>query len=250
MIDKRQTIAKNIARYFKDGDFINLGIGIPVMSANYIPEGVDITIHAESGFAGQKQAIVPPWQQCEQTEEEINRLFGDEKWGDLENGYKVGHRDLCDASGNMAILADNASCFDSLMSFTMARGGHLDATVLGGLQVDEAGNLANWMVPGGLVPGMGGAMDLVSGAKKVIVAMEHTSKNGEPKLLKECTFPLTALGCVSVVVTDKCIVEFIDGKMTVVAMAPDITREELQAITEAELAFVDEPDVMDIVEKA
>ena len=170
------------------------------------------------------------------------------RWADKENGWKTGHRDLCDATGDLAVLIPGACCFDSVVSFMMARGGHLDATVLGGLQVDEEGNLANWQVPGKNIPGMGGAMDLVSGAKKVIVAMEHCSKAGEPKILKKCTFPLTAVKCVSVLVTDLCIIEFIDGKLTVVAMAPGVTKEELQAKTEATLHFADNIVVLDIVE--
>lgn len=248
MINKRQTIAKNIARYFHDGDFINLGVGIPTQSANYIPEGVEILIHAESGFAGQESAVKVPWNAWKQTREEVEKEMSNPKWADKENGWKVGHRDLCDATGDLAILIPGACCFDSVVSFMMARGGHLDATVLGGLQVDEEGNLANWQVPGKNIPGMGGAMDLVSGAKKVIVAMEHCSKAGEPKILKKCTFPLTAVKCVSVLVTDLCIIEFIDGKLTVVAMAPGITKEELQEKTEAQLHFADQIDVMDIIE--
>ena len=246
-VNKRQTIAKNIARYFHDGDFVNLGVGIPTQSANYIPEGTEIILHAESGFAGQDGAIKPPWDVMDR--EACDRELNNPKWADKENGWKTGHKDICDATGDLAILMPGASCFDSVVSFMMARGGHLDATVLGGLQVDEEGNLANWMVPGKNIPGMGGAMDLVSGAKKVIVAMEHNAKDGAPKVLKKCTFPLTAINCVSVLVTDICIIEFIDGKMTVVAMAPGMTKEELQKRTEATLHFADKIDVMDIVEE-
>lgn len=246
-VNKRETIAKNIARYFHDGDFVNLGVGIPTLSANYIPEGTEIILHAESGFAGQDGAITPPWDVNDR--EACDRELNNPKWADKENGWKTGHKDICDASGNLAILSKGASCFDSVVSFMMARGGHLDATVLGGLQVDEEGNLANWMVPGKNIPGMGGAMDLVSGAKKVIVAMEHNAKDGAPKVLKKCVFPLTAINCVSVLVTDICIIEFVDGKMTVVAMAPGMTKEELQKRTEATLHFADKIDVMDIVEE-
>lgn len=144
-VNKRETIAKNIARYFHDGDFVNLGVGIPTLSANYIPEGTEIILHAESGFAGQDGAITPPWDVNDR--EACDRELNNPKWADKENGWKIGHKDICDASGNLAILSKGASCFDSVVSFMMARGGHLDATVLGGLQVDEEGNLANWMVP-------------------------------------------------------------------------------------------------------
>jgi len=246
-INKRETIAKNIARYFNDGDFINLGVGIPTQSANYIPDGIEVILHAESGFAGQDGAIDPPWYHIEERED-IAAEWNAPKWNDKEKGWLQGHKDICDATGKVAILSKGACCFDSVVSFMMARGGHLDATVLGGLQVDEEGNLSNWMVPGKNIPGMGGAMDLVAGAKKVIVAMEFASKDGAPKLLKKNTFPLTALNVVSVVVTERCVIEFIDGKMTVVAMAPGWTKETLQADAEATLHFADVIDVMPVVE--
>ena len=247
MIDKRNTIAKNIAGYFHDGDFINLGVGIPTMSANYIGEGVSITLHSESGFIGQSGAI-PGFKAREYIETKEDYFNELKKFSDKENGWKTGCKYLVDATGDMALLGPGAACFDSCMAFMMARGGRLDATVLGGLQVDEEGNLANWCVPGKNIPGMGGAMDLVNGAKKVIVAMEHVTKDGKPKILKKCTFPLTAVKCVSVLITDLCIIEFIDGKMTVISMAPGVTNEELQEKTEAQLFFAEKMATMDIVE--
>lgn len=248
MMDKRNTIAKNIARYFNDGDLVNLGIGIPTQSANYLREGVHITLHSESGFVGQI-GMIPGVSKNEQIETEEDFFKETAKYDDYENGWKVGHKDLCDATGDMAILGAGAACFDSTVAFMLARGGHLDATVLGGLQVDEEANLANWHVPGKRMPGMGGAMDLVNGVKKVIVAMEHCTKDGAPKILKKCTFPLTAVSCVNVLITELCIIEFIEGKMTVVAMAPGVTKEELQAKTEATLHFTEVIDEMDIVEE-
>ena len=248
MKDKRLTIAKNIARYFHDGDYVNLGVGIPTLSANYISEGVNIILHSESGFLGQCGAIPGiNARKMVQTRSDYYRTLG--QYSDRKNGWKIGSKDLVDATGDFALLGNGASCFDSVTAFVIARGGRLDATVLGGLQVDEEGNLANWYVPGKLMPGMGGAMDLVCGAKKVIVAMEHVTKIGEPKILKHCTFPLTAIRCVSVIITDLCIAEFLDGVLTVVAMAPDVTRKELQSKTEATLHFADEITAMEIVEQ-
>lgn len=247
MKDKRQTIAKNIARYFHDGDFINLGVGIPTQSAKYVKEGVHIILHSESGFVGQG-GVLPGFNAREYLETKEDYFRELKKFGNRENGWKVGCRDLVDATGDLVILNPGAACFDSVMAFMMARGGRLDATVLGGLQVDEEGNLANWYVPGKNIPGMGGAMDLVNGAKKVIVAMEHVTRDGSPKILKKCTFPLTAIRCVSVLITDCCIIEFLGDKLTVVAIAPDETAETLQTKTEATLYFAEKMDVMDSVD--
>ncbi len=245
-MNTRHTIAKNIARFFENDTFVNLGVGIPTLSANYVPEGVEFLLHAECGFAGEETVVPFPWESLDDRDEVIRgmKALSDEAGCD----WRTGHRDLCDASNSLVKLGPGAACFDSSISFAMARGGHLDMTVLGGLQVDEEGNLANWMVPGKTTNGMGGAMDLVSGAKKVVVAMEHCSKSGEAKILKKCTFPLTAVACVSAIVTELAVIEFIDGKMVVTAMNPNITKEELQAKTEAALTFAEQIDVMDIVE--
>ena len=242
----RHTIAKNVATFFENGSFVNLGVGIPTLSANYVPDGTEYILHAEDGFAGAGKTIPFPWgdnfYDLKAVEEGLKEL-GDDKGCNLETG----HRDLCYASNSLVVLQPGASCFDSSVSFAMARGGHLDMTVLGGLQVDEAGNLANWIVPGGRINGMGGAMDLVSGAKKVIVAMEHCAKSGNPKILKKCTMPLTAIECVDVIVTELAVIEFHNKKMTVMAINPDITEIELQDKTEAELTFSENIKEMYIV---
>ena len=233
MGDNRNMIAKNIATLLKDGDFVNLGVGIPTLAGNYVEKGITVLLHCENGCIGQDKEL------------DLNSIYDTresaiawmEKNGGEDGDWKKGHRDLNNAGDSLITLIPGACCFDSSISFAMARGGHLDATVLGGLQVDMQGNLANWMVPGKMINGMGGAMDLVSGAKKVIIAMEHCTKKGEPKILKKCTMPLTAINCVDVVVTELCILEWKKGIFTVVAMAPGITKEELQAKTEAELIF-------------
>jgi len=230
MLENRHIIAKNTAKLIHDGDFINLGVGMPTLVGMYFPEDITVWLHAENGVLGQHKILGSCFRDDYDWLVEHIGSKGD---------WKEGHIDLVNASGEYISLLPGSSCFDSCVSFAMARGGHLDATILGGLQVDQEGNLANWTVPGQSMKGMGGAMDLVSGAKRVIITMEHCSKTGEPKLVKKCTMPLTALHCVSVVVTEKCIVEFKDGKPVVTAMAPGLTKEELIACTEAELTFAD-----------
>lgn len=235
-MDKKNIIAKNVAQYFKNGMFVNLGIGIPTLAANYVSDDVEFLLHAENGFAAKERIIPFPWGNDITDQKKI--VDGMRQLGDEQGcNWKTGHRDLVDAGLSLVTFAPGAACFDSAVSFAIARGGHLDMTVLGGLQVDEQGNLANWMIPGGRINGMGGAMDLVCGAKKVIVAMEHTTKKGAPKLLKQCTMPLTAISCVDVVVTERCIIEIHDGQMVVIAMAPGETKEHLQENTEANLHF-------------
>jgi 3-oxoacid CoA-transferase B subunit len=207
MTNSREVIAKNIAFMLNDNDVVNLGIGIPIAVPDYLPADINVIIHGENGIAGLGPAP-------------------------LEG---QGHPDIVDASANPATLIEGASCFDSAQSFMIARGGHLDVTVLGGMEVDEQGNLANWMIPGKMMVGMGGAMDLVAGAKKVIIALEHTSKNGSPKIVKNCSLPLTGVGVVDVIVTEHCIIEVTKEGLKLKAIAPGITVEEVQSKTEPTL---------------
>jgi acetate CoA/acetoacetate CoA-transferase beta subunit len=205
-MDVKEIIARRVAKEFKDGDVVNLGIGLPTLVPNYIEEGVEIILHSENGFTGIGPAP-------------------DEANIDM---------DLVNAGGLPVSIIPGGSFFDSAMSFAIIRGGHLDATVLGALQVDEEGNLANWMIPGKMVPGMGGAMDLVGGAKKVIVAMTHTAK-GEIKILKRCTLPLTGAKKVSKIITEMGVMEVSPEGLLLTEYNPEYTLEEIQAATEATL---------------
>lgn len=205
-MDAKEIIARRVAREFKDGDVVNLGIGLPTLVPNYIDEGVEIILHSENGFTGIGPAP-------------------DEDHVDP---------DLVNAGGMPVTIMPGGVFFDSAMSFTIIRGGHLDATVLGALQVDEEGNLANWMIPGKLVPGMGGAMDLVGGAKKVIVAMTHTAK-GEIKILKKCTLPLTGASKVSKIITEMGVIEVVSEGLMLMEYNPEYTIDTIQAATEATL---------------
>jgi 3-oxoacid CoA-transferase subunit B/acetate CoA/acetoacetate CoA-transferase beta subunit len=207
----RHRIARRIAREFEDGDVVNLGIGIPTLVSDHIPEGVRVTFQTENGVVG--AGPKPP--------EEDLRFIG------------AGGRCLSVVPGGALIASD--------FSFGLIRGGHLDATVLGALQVDQEANLANWWIPGKLVPGMGGAMDLVTGAKHVIVATTHTTKKGGIKLVKKCSLPLTGAGVVSLVVTEYAVFRFVDGQMVLEELAPGITEEDIREITEAE--YVTSPDL-------
>ncbi len=237
MSDVRKIIAKNIAEMLCDGDFVNLGIGIPTLVANYIPEGIDVILHGENGFTGQDRELDMPdiYKDIETYKAWLNAHGGEQ----TDHLSGEGHRDLVNAGGFYITLLPIASCFDSSISFAIARGGHLDVTVLGGLQVDRHGNLANWMVPGKKINGMGGAMDLATGAKKVIIAMEHCTRDGSPKILEQCDMPLTALNCVDVIVTELCVIEVRDEALVVTAMFPGVTREELQKKTGAKLVFAE-----------
>lgn len=237
----REIIAKNIAALLQDGDFVNLGVGMPTLISNYIPKDITVLLHAENGCVGQDQQLDMDIYTTKETAVEWFRQNGD-----ATKDWRTGHRDMYNAGDAIITLLPGGCCFDSVTAFAMARGGHLDATVLGALQVDQQGNLANWNVPGKAVKGMGGAMDLVSGAKKVIVAMEHNAKNGDPKVLKCCTFPLTGTQCVDVLCTELCMIEYRDRKMIVVAMNPHISKEELIRRTEAQLTFAKEIREMEI----
>lgn len=206
-MDKRVIIGKRIAQELRDGDYVNLGIGLPTEVANHIPEGIHVFFQSENGMLG-----VGP---CPEAGEE--------------------DQDLINAGGGLITCLPGGSYFDSATSFAIIRGGHIDITVLGALQVDQLGNLANWMIPGKLVPGMGGAMDLVTGAKKVIVATEHVDKFGNSKILRECTLPLTAKGKVSLIVTDMAVLERCAQGLVLREIAAGLTMDEVIKATEAEL---------------
>ncbi len=241
MSSYREIIAKNVAPLIADGSFVNLGVGIPSLVSNYIPEGKTVILHGENGSAGLAGNLG------------TKGIFDDAEtflqWEEAHRGdktdYRTGHKDLTDACSDPAILMPGACNFDICTSFAMSRGGHLDMTVLGAMQVDEEGSIANWMIPGVMVSGMGGGMDIISGAKKVVVAMQLCNKKGEPKIMKRCTLPLTALKRVSTVVTEKCILEIRDGRVHVVSMYPGVTREELQKSVEPELIFDEKMGVME-----
>ncbi|MEI7342726.1 3-oxoacid CoA-transferase subunit B [Pectobacterium brasiliense] len=201
-MDAKELIARRVALELKNGDVVNLGIGLPTKVANYVPHGIEVTFQSENGFLGLGAITAPD-------------------------------SNLVNAGGQACGMVPGAAMFDSAFSFALIRGGHVDVCVLGGLQVDEHGSLANWMVPGKMVPGMGGAMDLVVGAKKVIIALEHCAKNGDAKLLHQCTYPLTAANKVSMVVTELAVFQFIDRQMVLTEISPDITVDELRQKTEA-----------------
>jgi acetate CoA/acetoacetate CoA-transferase beta subunit len=207
-MDPQTVIARRIARELRDGMLVNLGIGIPTLVANFVPPGIRVFFQSENGLIG---TGAPP-------------------------AEGMHHRLLTDAGGKPVTALPGASTFDSAMSFGLIRGGHLHMTVLGGLQVDIAGRLANWMIPGKMVPGMGGAMDLVSGAKRVIVAMQHTAK-GKPKIVTQCSLPLTSVRPVDLVVTELAVISFPGGRATLAETAPGVSVEQVVAATEAKLAI-------------
>jgi len=216
--DLKARIAKRVAKELKDGDVVNLGIGLPTMVANYIPDGVDIVLQSENGIMGMGPAPEPG-------KEDV---------------------DIVNAGAQYVTVNPGAMFFDSATSFGIIRGGHVDATILGALEVDKHGNLANWIVPGKMVPGMGGAMDLVVGAKKVIVAMQHTQK-GKHKILDECTLPYTALNVVDMIVTEMGVMIKVDGGYMLTEIHPDFTVEQVQEATQCKLII--SPDLKQMEEE-
>jgi acetate CoA/acetoacetate CoA-transferase beta subunit len=210
-MEPQVVIARRIARELSPGMLVNLGIGIPTLVANHLPAGMHVFFQSENGLIG---TGAPP-----------------------EEG--MAHPTLTDAGGRPVTALPGACTFDSAMSFGLIRGGHLDLTVLGGLQVDQEGHLANWMIPGKMVPGMGGAMDLVTGAKRVIVAMQHTAK-GAAKIVKKCSLPITSARSVDLVVTELAAIAFQDGRAILLETGPGVSVAQVVAATEAELVVPDE----------
>ena len=215
--EMREVIAKRAAKELHDGDVVNLGIGIPTMIPNYLPEGVEVVLQTENGAMGMGPTPA-------EGEEDKN---------------------LINAGGGYITLNPGACSFDSATSFAIIRGGHVNVSFLGALQVDEKGNLANWIIPGKMAPGMGGAMDLVVGARRVILTMEHTQK-GAPKILKECTLPLTAAGQVNMIITEMGVMDITPEGIVLKEIHPEFTVEEVQAATEAKLIISPDLKPMDI----
>jgi 3-oxoacid CoA-transferase subunit B len=207
----REQIAQRIAQELKDGFYVNLGIGIPTLVANYIPKGIQVMFQSENGILGMGEFP---------TEDNVDA-------------------DLINAGKQTVTVINGAAFFNSADSFAMIRGGHVDLTVLGAFEVDSTGSLASWMIPGKLVKGMGGAMDLVAGAENIIVAMSHASKDGASKILKKCQLPLTGVNCVRKVVTDLAVLELVDGKFRLLERAPGVSVEEIKKLTEADLIITD-----------
>jgi len=216
-MDAQTIIARRIARELRSGMLVNLGIGIPTLVANYLPDGVNVFFQSENGLIGTGPVPEPG----------------------------MAHPTLTDAGGRPVSALPGACTFDSAMSFGLIRGGHVDLTVLGALQVDGRGVLANWMIPGKMVPGMGGAMDLVSGAKRVIVAMQHTAK-GKPKIVNSCSLPITSTRRVDLVVTELAVIAFPDGNATLVETAPGVSTVQVLDATEAPLVVPAQVPVMPI----
>jgi acetate CoA/acetoacetate CoA-transferase beta subunit len=216
-MEPQETIARRIARELRQGMLVNLGIGIPTLVANYVPDGMRVFFQSENGLIG---TGAPP-----------------------EEG--MAHPTLTDAGGRPVTALPGACTFDSAVSFGLIRGGHLDLTVLGGLEVDQGGHLANWMIPNKMVPGMGGAMDLVTGAKQVIVAMQHTAK-GAPKVVQKCRLPITSLRPVDLLVTELAVIAFRDGQANLLETGPGISVDQVVAATTAKLTIPNQVPEMTI----
>ncbi|TMP85799.1 succinyl-CoA--3-ketoacid-CoA transferase [Pseudoalteromonas ruthenica] len=208
----REQMAQRVAQELRDGYYVNLGIGIPTLVANYVPQGIDVMLQSENGLLGMGEYP---------TEETVDA-------------------DMINAGKETVTARTGAAIFNSAESFAMIRGGHVDLTVLGAFEVDQNGNIASWMIPKKLVKGMGGAMDLVAGAKNIICTMTHASKHGDSKLLKQCALPLTGVGCINKVITDLALLEIKDGAFHLLERAPGVSVEEIKAKTQGQLVCPDE----------
>jgi 3-oxoacid CoA-transferase subunit B/acetate CoA/acetoacetate CoA-transferase beta subunit len=208
-MNSREIIARRIAQEFQDGEVVNLGFGMPTMAANYIPDGINVILQTENGGL---------------------RFGGAPKAG--EHNPNLGN-----AGGEPITMLPGGSAFDLAFSFCIIRGGHVDSTVLGALEVDQSGNIANWKIPGKFVPGMGGGMDLLVGAKKVVAALGHTDKKGNSKILKSCSLPLSAAGVVNRIITDKAVFDVLETGLELVEVAPGLSSDQVKEITEADFTI-------------